>query len=234
MHFKETESHQDYIARLVFECDKNSLLINYKLAEKFLNNKFNIKSRIRKIHIHNEENGTYNATIDKECWLKLLYLDKNSEPRYINKKEEARIEQSQRMLARILDKKLCAWFNGLLVAHNDNMSNFRQEQKNYGFGGLKRQYGENWKKYYNKIQKEKRLTLLLRNRLRHINRDQIIKIQELRHNGQNNIKFTIIDKNINIKLLLKLIKKQNVRTDKSFSVNMPIVIDDYFFDTISI
>lgn len=242
MHFEKI-IHKDYIARLVFEDDGRSLLINEELAIKFLSTDFSkdntiIKKRTRRKHVYNPETGQYDKFEDKDCWFKLFELDEYSKPRFVNKKEIARMEQSQKSLARILDDRLYDYFNCVVKVFNTIRSDFRNEQKKAGICTLRRNHGDDWQKQYEKAKTSRMFWQFLRDTFRHVNRDFIKKIQEMRKNNLTipKTKITVFTPTTlqKVNWVIKLSKKQHVRANKSFLVNMPIIIDDDFFRAISV
>lgn len=151
----------------------------------------------------------------------------------ITKRELDRLPQTQRKLARILDKQLYESFNKEIQKLFDERNRWRGIRNYRGIGGLKNEFGDDWKQQFDNIKKERQNMQLRRDALRHVHYDQIVKLQKLREcDGQDSHKyFTIIDKHTDLD---DLIEKQQIRANKSLGVNVPILIDNEFFDTVCV
>lgn len=149
----------------------------------------------------------------------------------ITKRELDRLPQTQRKLARILDKQLYESFNEEIKRFYEERDEWRGIRANRGTGGLKSIFGDDWKKQFDEIKKKRQRLQRRRDALRHVHYDQIVKLQEWRERDgeQSNKFFTIIDTNTDLD---DLIEKQHVRANKPIGVKMPILIDDDFFDAV--
>lgn len=149
----------------------------------------------------------------------------------ITKRELDRLPQTQRKLARILDKRLYESFNEEIKRFYKERDEWRGIRANRGTGGLKSIFGDDWKKQFDEIKKKRQKLQRRRDALRHVHYDQIVKLQEWRERDgeQSNKFFTIIDTNTDLD---DLIEKQHVRANKPIGVKMPILIDDDFFDAV--
>lgn len=149
----------------------------------------------------------------------------------ITKRELDRLPQTQRKLARILDKQLYESFNEEIKRFYKERDEWRGIRANRGTGGLKSIFGDDWKKQFDEIKKKRQKLQRRRDALRHVHYDQIVKLQEWRERDgeQSNKFFTIIDTNTDLD---DLIEKQHVRANKPIGVKMPILIDDDFFDAV--
>lgn len=149
----------------------------------------------------------------------------------ITKRELDRIPQTQRKLARILDKQLYESFNKKIKDLYDERDIWRGIRANEGISGLKRKFGDDWKQQFDGIKKKRQRLQRRRDALRHVHYDQIVKLQEWRKkDGKHSHKsFTIIDTNTDLD---DLIEKQHVRANKPIGVKMPILIDNNFFDAV--
>lgn len=219
------------VAKLVFRKYGDELILSNMDAEDFMNNEYEIKygNPVERWH-HDSETGRPTSIEYKDLGIKDFCLGNNPQCR-ISKREMDRFPQTQRKLARILDKKLYESFNEEINELFVERERWRGIRRNYGTGGLKRQFGEDWKQQFDNIKKKRQNLQLRRDALRHVHYDQIVKLQEWREkDGRDSHKwFTIIDVNTDLD---DLIEKQQIRANKTLGIKMAIVINDEFFDAV--
>ena len=219
------------ITRLIFCNDAEELFLDEISAEDFMNNDYEIQpgDPVERHH-HDPETGRCVSIEYVDLGIKYFCL-KDCSRRRTTQRELNRIPRTQRMLARILDKRLYEAFNEEIKDFYDERNAWRLVRVNYGIGGLKREFGEDWKQQFDDLKKERQRLQRRRDALRHVHYDQIVKLQELRERDgeQSNKLFTVIDKDTDLD---ELIEKQHVRANKPLSVKMPIIIDDDFFNAI--
>ena len=222
-----------YIAKLVFRKYGDELILSDMDAKDLMNNDYEIKcgDPVERWH-HDSETGRPTSVEYKDLGTRDFYLGCHDKCR-ISKRELDRLPQTQRKLARILDKRLCESFNEEIKELFEERNRWRGIQANYGTGGLKSQFGEDWKQQFDNIKKERQNLQLRRDALRHVHYDQIVTLQKWREkDGKDSHKwFTIIDTNTDLD---DLIEKQQIRANKSLGVKMSILIDDDFFDAVCV
>lgn len=200
------------------------------IIEDLMNNDYKIKPG-KGAECWHQDPVTGKRTVEyKDLGTKDLYLGSLERGR-ICQREIDRIPQTQRKLARILDKRLYESFNEKIKDLYEERDIWRDIRVNEGIGGLKRKFGDDWKQQFDEIKKKRQKLQRRRDALRHVHYDQIVKLQEWREkDGKHSHKsFTIIDTNTDLD---DLIEKQHVRANKPIGVKMPILIDNNFFDAV--
>lgn len=200
------------------------------IIEDLMNNDYKIKPG-KGAECWHQDPVTGERTVEyKDLGTKDLYLGSLERGR-ICQREIDRIPQTQRKLARILDKQLYESFNEEIKRFYKERDEWRGIRANEGISGLKREFGDDWKQQFDEIKKKRQRLQRRRDALRHVHYDQIVKLQEWRKkDGKHSHKsFTIIDTNTDLD---DLIEKQHVRANKPIGVKMPILIDNNFFDAV--
>ena len=222
-----------YIAQLVFRKYGEELMLSDIDAEDLMNNDYEIKGGdpVERWH-HDSETGRPTSVEYRDLGTRDFYLGCNDKCR-ISKREEDRLPQTQRKLARILDKRLYESFNEEIKELYDERTRWRIIRINYGNVGLKNKFGKDWKQQFDNIKKERQKLQRRRDALRHVHYDQIVTLQKWREkDGEDPHKwFTIIKTTTDLD---DLIKKQQIRANKSLGVKISILIDEDFFETVCI